>query len=423
VTWPTLGVVIDHSGPGGQDFEDKEYIAVDNTGGAYDGNVYVTWTRFPLADYTRIMFSRSTNGGITYSTPVQISNSTQSYQGSVPAVGPNGEIYVAWYHAEKIEVDRSTDGGITWGNDVVVDNITSIPDPLPGAWFRVNSFPTIAVDRSGGAGNGNVYVAWADGQGVGSGPDILFSRSTNGGAAWSPPLRVSDDTNQQHQWFPWMSVDPAGNIDIVFYDRRDAPGSIQFHTYRARSIDAGLSFGPNERVSDEISVATNDGFSGYFIGDYNGLCATADAVHPYWTDCRNSNANAEGYTAAMTLDDPVPDVTANDSDGPVSLNYGENLSIKVALDPGDRAGENADWWLVVSSPAGWFHYEYATRRWLPGVAVSHQGALFAVGTTETFSGTSLPRGSYTCYFAVDMAVNGSPDPAVAFVDSVEIDIN
>jgi len=422
VTWPTLGVIIDHSGSGSHDFEDKEYIAVDNTGGTHDGNVYVTWTRFPDVGSTGIMFSRSVDGGNTYSAPNQISNSNGGYQGSVPAVGPNGEIYVAWYHNNRIEVDRSTNGGISWGNDVVVSNISGLPSPLPGAGFRVNSFPTIAVDRSGGQGNGYVYVAWADAQGIGSGPDVLFSRSTDGGTTWSSPIRVSDDTNQTYQWFPWMCVDPAGNIDVVFYDRRDVPGSIQFHTYRARSTNHGVSFGSNERVTDEISVATNDGFGGTFIGDYNGMCSSLDAVHPYWTDCRDANGNAEGYTAELSAE-PVPDIKANGSDGPLSINAGDNLSLTVALDPGNRVGKDADWWLVVTSQAGWYYFDVDTGLWLPGFMTSYQGSLFAFNTAQVFDGSFLPRGTYVCYFAVDMVMNGFPTIGQAFIDSVEVTIN
>lgn len=303
VTWPQLGVIADHTGPGSHDFEDKEYIAVDETGGAFDGNVYVSWTRFPAAGSSRIMFSRSTDGGATFSAPVQISDSTFGYQGSVPAVGPDGELYVVWQHGSEIEIDKSTDGGLTWGADTTVAFISPIPSPLPGAFFRDNSFPTIAVDRSGGPNHGSVYVAWADNVGVGMGPDVLLSRSTDGGQAWSNKVRVSDDTNREYQWFPWISVDPSGNLDVVFFDRRDAPASTRYHTYHARSTDGGNSFGVNRRVSEEISESLNDGFGGGFIGDYNGIVSTSEATHPYWTDVRDSNANAEGYTDALS---PAP---------------------------------------------------------------------------------------------------------------------
>ena len=421
VTWPLLGVVMDHTGSGSHDFEDKEYIAVDNTGGTYDGNVYVSWTRFPVFGDTRILFSRSTDGGISYSTPIQISDSAGGYQGSVPVVGPGGEMYVAWYHSDKIEIDKSTDGGLNWGNDVLIANISKIPSPLPGASFRVNSFPTIAVDQSTGPYTGHIYVAWADSQGVGTGPDILFSRSMDGGSTWSTPIRVSDDTNQSYQWFPWMSVGPDGNIDIVFYDRRDVPGSIRFHTYFTQSTDGGFSFSGNVRITDEISVATNDGFSGGFIGDYNGICSTTSATLPFWTDLRDSNGNAEGYTTAVS-DEPLPDIRANGSDGPVTINKGENLIIDVALDPADQVGTSVDWWLLVNSPFGWYYYKFSNSTWLPGFMVTHQGPLFALNPNEVLNRSNLPRGSYIFHFGVDLIMDGTPDLDQSYFDSVIVDI-
>lgn len=416
-TWPTLGVIIDHSGPGSHDFEDKEYIAVDNTGGTFDGNVYVTWTRFPAAGPNLIMFTRSTDGGLTYSTPLQICDRTGIYQGSVPVVGPNGEIYVAWKAGYQIQIDRSTDGGLSWGSDVTVSNLVFIPSPLPGAAFRTNSFPTMAVDRSGGPTNGNVYVAWADGRG----PDILFSRSTDRGVTWSAPIRVSDDTNETYQWFPWMSVGPEGGIDIVFYDRRETPNSTRFHTYFARSIDAGLSFGSNLRITDEVSDAVYDGFGGTFIGDYNGICSTTSGTHPYWSDVRVSNANSEGYTAALSFE-PAPDITANGSDGPLLIHRGDPLSIEVALDAGNRLGEEADWWLVADTPFGRYHYDAGSGLWMPGIFAGYQGRLISFGPYEVFRRSYLPIGSYLGYFAVDMVMNGSPDLDQAYIDTIRVDI-
>ncbi|MFQ5737527.1 MAG: sialidase family protein [Acidobacteriota bacterium] len=300
VTWPQLTVLIDHPSGGTQDFEDKEYIAVDNSGGIHDGNVYFTWTRFPAFSSTRIMFSRSTDGGLSFSNAIQISDGTSGYQGSVPAVGPEGEIYVVWLRNSSVQFDRSLDGGLTWGPDTLVANISVIPSPLPGAVFRTNSFPTIAVDRSGGENRGTIYVAWADRFGVGNGPDILLSRSTNGGATWSGPVRVTDDTNGSYQWFPWLSVAPDGGVNAVFFDRRDAPSTTLYHTYHARSTTGGLSFGPNLRVSDEISESLNDGFGGGFIGDYNGITSSQEATSPFWTDTRPANPTADGFVAGLT---------------------------------------------------------------------------------------------------------------------------
>jgi hypothetical protein len=190
----------------------------------------------------------------------------------------------------------------------------------------------------------------------------------------------------------------------------------------ARSTNGGASFGSNIRITDEISDARNDGFGGTFIGDYNGMCSTAGGAHPYWTDVRDSNGNAEGYTTEISFE-PTPDITANDSDGPLSINQGDNLSIKVALDAGNRIGENADWWLAVNTPFGWYHFDTESGLWLSGILVGFQGELFTFDPFEVYNGSSLPGGSYVFYFAVDMIMNGSPDPDKAYIDNVQVDIN
>jgi hypothetical protein len=178
------------------------------------------------------------------------------------------------------------------------------PNYIPGTQFRLHSFPTLAVDRSNRVTRGNVYVAWADESGgENATPDILFARSTDGGAFWCDPVRVSDDTNGEYQWFPWMTVDSDGNIDIVFYDRRLTPGTAKFDLYRARSTDGGLTFSPNVRVSAATSDIVNDGFTGSdFIGDYNGMTVAGGAVRPVWTDL--SGPNAEGFIESITTAGP-----------------------------------------------------------------------------------------------------------------------
>ena len=280
-------------------FHDKEYIAVDASGGSYDGYVYVSWTRF--GGGTPIVLSRSTDGGSTFSAPMQISDAgLNSNQGSVPAVGPNGEVYVAWYNyntsGQRLAV--SVDGGQTFPVRYPVASVSPIPSPLPGASFRNNSFPTIAVDQNAG----NLYVAWNDYRNGDA--DILFVRSTDGGVAWSAPIRINDDPlgNDHHQFFPWLTVAPNGYVYAGWFDSRLDPNPYTqpfiYDEYVAVSTDDGLTFSPNTRIST-VSSDASIGFSGEFIGDYSGIAATNAFVYPAWVDTRRGNQDI--YTQSSLL--------------------------------------------------------------------------------------------------------------------------
>jgi len=85
--------------------QDKQWAAIDRR----NNTIYVTWTEFDRygssapTDSSRIMFSKSTDGGNTWSTQKRINkksgdcvDSDNTVEGAVPAVGPNGEIYVTW---------------------------------------------------------------------------------------------------------------------------------------------------------------------------------------------------------------------------------------------------------------------------------------------------------------------------------------
>src|SRR5262249_17382553 len=75
---------------------DKDHVGVDRRTGA----VYVSYSNFSVSGNGQIEIVRSTDGGQTWSTPVVLAaGSSVSHQGSVPRVGPNGEIYVAWEDA------------------------------------------------------------------------------------------------------------------------------------------------------------------------------------------------------------------------------------------------------------------------------------------------------------------------------------
>jgi|GEM_PF-3335643 len=47
---------------------------------------------------------------------------------------------------------------------------------------------------------------------------------------------------------------------------------------------------------------------------------------------------------------------------PFVIVQGTNLKLDIDLSPGAQGGQNADWWLLVDSPLGWYRYRVNPRR-------------------------------------------------------------
>src|SRR5439155_970657 len=168
--------------------------------------------------------SRPVDRGTTCSNPIRISAPGTLNQGSEPVVGPHGEVYVAWlqfsapfgiYTGTGIFVAKSTNHGVSFGNPVLVAPVAEIgfgAGTLAGG-FRVNSFPRLDVNPS----NGDVCVLYASNPPGPDPADVFFTRSTDGGATWSSPLRVNDDPGNADQWFPDLAVNREGVIRAFWY--------------------------------------------------------------------------------------------------------------------------------------------------------------------------------------------------------------
>lgn len=270
-------------------FEDKPGMVVDTAPASRSkGNVYLAWTRFDVygsrdpEHRSHIFFTRSTDQGQTFSMPFRISDtsgdcvdSDNTVEGAVPAVAPNGDVYIVWAGPLGLVFDKSTDGGLTFGKDKVISD-------MPGGWdfsveglTRSNGMPVTGVDLSNGPNKGTLYVNWIDARN--GDPDVFLMSTKDGGETWTSPLRVNDDTlkNGKVQFFTWMAVDPVdGSINIVFYDRRDTEGS-QTRVTLARSVDGGKSF-----VNHKVDVAPFTVNSRVFFGDYGSVSAYDGRVVP-----------------------------------------------------------------------------------------------------------------------------------------------
>jgi hypothetical protein len=306
--------------------EDRPNIVVDNgTTSPHKGRVYVTWTdfaAFPAETPDEIRLYYSDNGGGTWTGPINVSHVVApggAYpQSSQPRVANDGTIYVGFqyypdgtYSSAENRIAKSIDGGQTFQTSVLISDGPRLQGGLDlgdqRGYFAVNgscstfrhrAFPIIGVDPTNSRkvyaawGGGNLEQSYSCGSFHGVHSDILFSRSTNGGATWSAPVKVNDDPPGHDQYYPWLDVAPNGTIWIGWHDRRNDPNNFKHMWYMDRSTDGGLSFGT------DLRVGTFQSLPDFFIGDYAGLAAENDLVLPMWWDSRNSSSG-DPYTAKV----------------------------------------------------------------------------------------------------------------------------
>jgi hypothetical protein len=300
-TWSTATVT-----PNPGSMTDKNHMWIDNSPvSPYEGNLYVAWTDFGGSNDSEICLKASTNGGTTWGSLMNISsavNAGSHNQGVNLQTGPDGQVYAVWSVYDSWPSDekalgfaKSTNGGTSFAPATkIINNIRGIRTTEVGKNHRVNSFPSMAVDISGGSFNGTIYVVWTNigvpGVNTGTSADVYMIKSTDEGATWSVPLKINQDPagmGKKH-YFPWIACDPeSGILSVVFYDDRNV-GSTQCEVYCANSFDGGETW-EDFKVSDvAFSPSAIPGLAGGYMGDYLGITARGSKVYPVWTDTRNN---------------------------------------------------------------------------------------------------------------------------------------
>jgi hypothetical protein len=171
-------------------YEDERQIQLDSS-----DNLNLVWDD----SVAGVMFSRSTDGGSTFSKPKIVS----PLQGLFPkiSVDATGHINVVWEPPSTgsgFFFSRSTDGGATF----------SQPMPL-GAGTRTN--PVVATDA-----NGDIDLVWIDSR------ILRFSQSFDDGKTFSTPVDVNtlDVTGVNPELGAntpvEVAVEPDGTVDLAF---------------------------------------------------------------------------------------------------------------------------------------------------------------------------------------------------------------
>jgi hypothetical protein len=263
-------------------------IAVDST-----GNINVFWSDETPGNY-QVYFKRSTDNGAGWSQAVRVSSNPESSFGPIAALDGSGNINVVYYAGDglvrNVYFSRSADDGASWKQAV---NISNSPDPA--------MYPDLTLDNSG-----NIAVVW---QNTLSGyRQILFSRSTDSGANWSQPKKISYLWGDNY--YPLITADNAGNISVIWL-------STHFKSiFFSRSADNGETWSQAKNISGNLSgtfygyamtidSAKNVNFT-WGIGPQNDIdisfIRSADNGNS-WTPLVNiSNSPGESRLPAMAVD-------------------------------------------------------------------------------------------------------------------------
>lgn len=330
---PTRGV-------GGGIFQDKPLLEVDRTNGEYDGNVYVCWSRFTANGQNRILFSRSTDTGRTFSRPVSLTTPGQigSVQGCDIAVEADGDVYVTYRtfpvgnRGAGLGFNRSTDGGENFGKAQLIRNITEyFPSdgprdcgdgpyvcPTEYVFHRVPLEPRVTADQSGELPG--IYLTYnaiqpgstrqsntsfnSAGPGTVGQSLVYVVRTINNGRSWSAPKAV-DAAPEGHQFF--SDIDAfSGEVAVVWQDNRtdpaysvlrpignaaatatspptSSPGTNEVNSFFSHSSD-GMNWEPSTKVSSVGHQSQYEMFGNRdipFHGDYNWISlANTDPENP-----------------------------------------------------------------------------------------------------------------------------------------------
>jgi len=205
-----------------------------------DSNVLVAWSYFTEKQGgTRIFITRSTDGGVSFSTPVNFFSGFNSL-GELSMAFNDTNVVIAWHQLASILVSniylaRSTDNGVSFSTPVNISNASKNAEN-----------PSVAISGS------NILVAWSQ-ETV-----LTTTRSTDGGVSFSTPVNLNASSLPDLKPLVVMN---GSNILIVWGKKLSSSGNNEVNLLR--SIDGGISFFPSVNLSKDLfasehSIAMDD---------------------------------------------------------------------------------------------------------------------------------------------------------------------
>ena len=319
---------------GGSD--DRESAVVDNNPSSpFFGRIYVSWNDFAQSQQIRSTYS--TDGGTTWSSPVNVTN-TFIRDVQITADKVTGDVYIAGMDEmggglsnRANEIYRSTDGGNTWTNTYTGPTFAGPGRSASGFFATMYANPPYWRHMGWGepaAYNGVVSLVYAArNTGNGDPGDVFYIRSTDMGVTFSAPLQLNTDTDHtKAQWMPNLSVSEAGSLFATWYDETprlatscqpSSPNTPCYQMYSRKSVDNGVTWLPPDTLSDVASplpLQPDPNIVDVYVGDYDYGSAILTKHVTSWVDGRviiSGESQQDAFTdmelagLSVTTTDPV----------------------------------------------------------------------------------------------------------------------
>jgi hypothetical protein len=324
---------------------DKQWIAIDtNPNSPCYGTVYAMYTVFVLNPSVVFVSTAKAqpNGTHTpWTTPQELPTVNGKRWDSylLPHIAPDGTVYTPVTNGPQqqgfsnadVNLISSSDCGVHWTSPQPIVSGIAVPT-YQNTTFREGIVDTFGVGSHLVNGHYPLYVAYEDGAtGV---SNIWLTASYDGGATWTEPVLVNDNTARVDELQPNLTVDKAtGKVAVAFYDRRlDCP---------AAATDAnGLAYDPNDPVGasnycvntavqfyrpDLTPIGHNIRLSaetwdpqlnaphpscicspGTFLGDYFGIDSDGTSLYTTSISTYDAGANPSHYQQQWVAKVPIP---------------------------------------------------------------------------------------------------------------------
>ncbi len=268
---------------------DRDWFAVDNGSGPHQGNLYCSFTCFPPDGSNTFIGVRTKMAGVDTFGPVIKAINTNSLMANVET-DKNGVVHIsaADLSALKIKYTRSTDGGASFSTPIIVGNVPFINHTSIVVRNRERAAVNIATDGVAGTGD-NVHIVWSD---YPSGTvNSYYIRSSDGGITWSTPSLLNSQISGYKTLMPTVAAN-SNNVAISF-TAIDANDSANY--YEINSTDNGATFSPPIRLSSAScnyhAIGAASSTSPLSFGDYNRSVRSLCNVNTTWEDCRDGHSS------------------------------------------------------------------------------------------------------------------------------------